>query len=295
MFDQFDSRFVTVGDVRIHCRIGGAGPAVLLLHGYPQNHAMWAGVAERLASRFTVVCADLRGYGESSKPADADDHSTYSFRAMAADQVGLMEALGHARFGVAGHDRGARVTHRMALDRPDRVQAMAVLDIAPTLYMYEHTDRRFASTYWLWFFLPLPAPMPEKLIGADPDFFFESALGRYGGTSLDGFDREQLESYRRSWRDPAMIAASCADYRAGASIDLEHDRADLDRRVDCPSLAMWAGDGLMAQHFDFERIWAQRCTQLQTASVSGGHFFPDHNPADTARVLGDFFSRTLAR
>jgi len=288
LFAGFDRLMIDVKGIRINCVVGGNGPPVLLLHGYPQTIAMWSGVAPLLARQFTVVCADLRGYGDSDKPVCAEDDSTYTFRASAADQVALMRRLGHERFHVIGHDRGARVCHRMALDSPDAVLSACLLDIIPTLQMYTQTDRQFAATFWLWFFLPLPAPFPERLIGADPDYFFEACLGRYGGGGLSYFDARALEEYRRCWRNIEMIRASCADYRAGATIDLEHDRADLGKKIQCPTLVVWAANGLMARQFDFERSWRQHSERLHTATVSGGHFFPDQNPLMTSTVLSSF-------
>jgi haloacetate dehalogenase len=291
MFEGFDHRTVTVGDIDIACAVGGTGPALLLLHGYPQNRFMWAKVAPLLADRFTVVCGDLRGYGDSAKPANAPDNSTYSFRAIATDQVSMMEALGFTEFCVAGHDRGGRVAHRLTLDWADRVKALAVLDLVPTYAMYMDTDRRIAKTYWQWYFLPQPAPYPEHLIGSDPDYYFEHCLGSNGGTTLDAFDPEMLAEYRRCWRDPAMITASCSDYRAGSTIDLEHDATDLEAKVTCPLLALWAEHGIMTTLFDIPAEWRKRATDVRAATVTGGHFFLDQQPEATARILGDFFAR----
>jgi haloacetate dehalogenase len=293
LFTGFERKQIDVGGVTINCVVGGEGPPLLLLHGYPQTHAMWAGVAPRLTEDFTVICPDLRGYGDSSKPVGTADHSNYSFRAMAADQVAVMKVLGFAHFSVAGHDRGGRVAHRMALDWPKQVEAVSFLDIVPTHYMYGHTDRQFATTFWLWFFLPLPAPFPETMVGADPDYYFETCLGRYGGTGLDDYDPDVLAEYRRCWRDKAMIHASCSDYRAGASIDLVHDEADLGSKIQCPTLVLWAESGLMGKQFDFAAIWAERCRDLQTGTVPGGHFFPDLAPAETAESLRSFFSKAV--
>ncbi|MFN3642593.1 MAG: alpha/beta fold hydrolase [Gemmobacter sp.] len=290
MFEGFVRRRVDTGEVSIACVEGGDGPAVLLLHGYPQNLAEWAHVAPRLvAAGFTVVCADLRGYGDSDKPPAAHDHATYSFRAMAADQVRLMAALGHERFHVAGHDRGARTAHRLALDWPDRATSLAVLDIVPTWEMYANVTKRLAQTYWQWYFLPQKAPLPERLIGADPDFFYESCLASVGGIGLADFDPALLTEYRRCWRAPEAIHAWCSDYRAGASIDLEHDRADLGRVLDMPVLALWGGDGIMQTLFDIEALWRPRARVLRTATAPGGHWFPEQAPAETAAALIDHF------
>jgi haloacetate dehalogenase len=286
MFEGFTRQRIDTGEVSIACVHGGIGPAVLLLHGYPQSLAEWAHVAPRLVEAgYTVVCADLRGYGDSDKPPCAPDHSTYSFRAMAADQVRLMEALGHHRFHVVGHDRGARTAHRMALDWPDRVASLAVLDIVPTWDMYANVDKRLAQTYWQWYFLPQRAPLPERLIGADPDFFYESCLASVGGIGLADFDLELLAEYRRCWRPTEAISAWCSDYRAGASIDLEHDRADLGRVLDMPVLALWGAQGIMQTLFDIEALWRPHCRTLRTATAPGGHWFPEQAPTETAAAL----------
>ena len=288
MFEGFNERRVAVGDVEIACVVGGEGPPLLLLHGYPQTKAQYAKLAPLLAERRTVVCSDLRGYGHSSKPRDEGE--TYSFRAMAADQLALMRALGFARFHVAGHDRGGRVAHRMALDAPDRVAGLIALDLVPTWAMYDKASRRLAARYWQWYFLPQPAPFPERMIGADPDLWFEHCLVANGGEGLKAYDEEMLADYRRCWNDPAMIHASCADYRAGASVDLEHDRADLDVRLACPVLACWGADGLLKDQFDIGAEWRERCADVRTATVPGGHFFPEHAPRETAAALEAFLA-----
>jgi haloacetate dehalogenase len=266
----------------------GQGPPLLLLHGFPQNLAMWARVAPILAADFTVVCADLRGYGDTSKPHCATDKTNYSFRAMAADQAGLMQALGFDRFDVVGHDRGGRTAHRMALDHPDLVRSLAVLDIVPTYAMFMETNRHVAGAYWHWYFLSQPEPFPERLIGADPDFFYEACLVGWGATKLADFDAEMVADYRRSWRDPAMIHGSCSDYRAAASIDLEHDAADIDKKVGARTLALWGDKGVMHKYFDIAAQWRKRCADVSGASLPGGHFFVDQFPAETARILAKF-------
>ncbi|MFM1854708.1 MAG: hypothetical protein RLZ83_17 [Pseudomonadota bacterium] len=289
LFAGFSTHDILVGEVTVHCKVAGNGPPVLLLHGYPQTHAEWARMAPLLlAAGRTVVCADLRGYGDSSKPATAPDFSTYSFRAMAADQVAMMKVLGHSRFDVVGHDRGGRVAHRMALDWPQEVRSLTVLDLVPTHDLYMRTSKRIASTYWQWYFLPLPAPFPERLIGADPDYYFQNCLVSVGGTGLDAFDQEMLAEYRRCWRDPQMIHASCNDYRAGASIDLLHDEADLDRKLTCPVLALWGADGLMQSLMDIEALWQSRCEHLRVGTIPGGHWFPEHAPERTTQALLEF-------
>jgi haloacetate dehalogenase len=294
VFEGFDRKRIEADDIVINYVVGGQGPPVLLLHGFPQNHAMWARVAPVLARRFTVVCADLRGYGDSSKPKCLPDNSNYSFRSMAADQVAAMARLGFNEFHVVGHDRGGRTAHRMALDRPDAVRSLAVLDIVPTYAMFMETNRLVAGAYWHWYFLSLPEPFPERLIGNDPDFFYETCLAGWGATRLADFDAEMLVDYRRCWRDPAMIHGSCSDYRAAATIDIEHDRADLGRRVTCPTLALWGAKGLMHQHFDLAAQWAKRCANLRTATLPGGHFFVDQFPGESAQIIAEFIAANEA-
>jgi haloacetate dehalogenase len=291
LFPGFDERDEDVGDgLTIHCLVGGSGPPVLLLHGYPQSLALWADVGPILAERFTVVCADLRGYGDSSKPRDAADHATYSFRTMAADQVALMARLGFNRFHMVGHDRGGRTGHRMALDSPAAVESLAVLDIAPTYSMFMETNRHIAGAYWHWYFLSLPEPFPERMIGSDADYFFETCFETWGRMPIGDVDPRLLAEYRRCWRDPAMIHASCSDYRAAATIDLEHDAADIDRRVACPTLAFWGSEGFMHHNFDMAAQWGRRCSDLRTATLPGAHFFVDQFPKETAAVLADFLA-----
>ncbi len=288
MFDGFDRRLVDVGEITVHCVVAGDGPPVLMLHGFPQSLAMWAHVAPRLAEKFTVVCADLRGYGDSSKPRCSPDRLNYSFRTMAADQVALMRKLGFERFHVVGHDRGGRTAHRMALDRPEVVETLSVLDIVPTYAMFMETNRDVAGAYWHWYFLSLPEPFPERLISADPDFFYEFCLVGWGATRLEDFDEEMLAEYRRCWRNPEMIHGSCSDYRAAATVDLDHDRADLHVKVGCPTLAFWGSRGLMHKHFDVAAAWRKRCDDVRGASLPGGHFFVDQFPEETARILVEF-------
>jgi haloacetate dehalogenase len=228
MFEGFERKLVSVAGTQIACTVGGSGPPVLMLHGFPQNLAMWARVAPALAEHFTVVCADLRGYGDSAKPRCLPDRSNYAFRAFANDQVGLMHRLGFERFHVVGHDRGGRTGHRMALDHADAVLSLTVMDIVPTWAMFMDTSRHIAGAYWHWYFLSQPEPFPERLIGNDADFFYETCLLGWGATKIADFDGEMLDAYRRSWRDPAMIRGSWSDDRAAASIDLEQDAVDID-------------------------------------------------------------------
>jgi haloacetate dehalogenase len=291
MFEGFTRQSVAVDGTDIACVVGGSGPPVLLLHGFPENMAMWTRVAPQLAGQFTVVCADLRGYGDSAKPRCLPDRSNYSFRAMAADQLGLMHRLGFERFHLVGHDRGGRTGHRLALDRPDAVLSLTVMDIVPTYAMFMDTSREVAGSYWHWYFLSQPEPFPERIIGNDPDFFYETCLVGWGATNISNFDREMIAEYRRAWRDPGMIHGSCSDYRAAASIDLDHDAADIDKRVQCPTLAFYGAAGQMARLFDIPAEWRKRCADLSTSSLPGGHFFVDQFPNDVAQTLTDFLDR----
>jgi haloacetate dehalogenase len=290
MFEGFERKIVAVDGIDIACVVGGSGPPALLLHGFPQNMAMWARVAPRLAEHFTIVCADLRGYGASAKPKCLPDRSTYAFRAFAADQLGLMRLLGFERFHVVGHDRGGRTGHRMALDHPQAVQTLTVMDIVPTYAMFMETNRKVAGAYWHWYFLAQPEPFPERLIDADPDYFYETCLVGWGATRIADFDPEMIASYRRAWRDPGMIHGSCSDYRAAATIDLDHDGADIDRKVACPTLVFYGASGAMAQLYDIPAQWRRRCADVAEASLPGGHFFVDQFPEETAAILHRFLS-----
>jgi haloacetate dehalogenase len=288
MFEGFESGTALVNGTKIAYVKKGTGPAVLMLHGFPQTKAMWARIAPVLAPSLTVVCADLRGYGDSAHPACLPDASNYSFRAMAADQMGLMQQLGFDQFHLIGHDRGARTAHRLALDHPQAVKSLTLMDIVPTTVLFNDVTRQLAGAYWHWFFLSQPAPFPERLIGADPDYFYETCLLGWGGARLDDFDAAQLADYRRCWRKPSMMAGSCGDYRAAASIDLAHDMIDIDAKVTAPSLVFYGEHGVMNKLYDIAAQWKPRLAHMQTADLPGGHFFPDMRPQDTAQVLLDF-------
>lgn len=290
MFEGFSKHVARIDDAEICYRIGGSGSPILLLHGFPQNMAMWGRIAPLLATEHTVVCTDLRGYGDSSKPRCLTDRSNYSFRTMAADQIGLMRQLGFERFHLVGHDRGGWTGHRMALDFPAAVVSLSLLDIVPTYTMFMDTNHRVAGSYWHWYFLSQPEPFPEQMIEFNPDFFYETCLVGWGATRIEDFNPNQLEQYRRSWRDPEMIHGSCSDYRAAASIDLEHDKSDLDKKVFCPSLVFFGAEGQIARLFDIPYEWRKRLADVREASLPGGHFFPDQYPAETAQILLDFIN-----
>lgn len=287
MFPGFEVGRCKTSGSEIAFRKGGEGPPVLLLHGYPQTHVMWHKIAPGLAESFTVVAADLRGYGDSGKPEGGDCHTNYSKRVMAQDQIELMAGLGFERFAVVGHDRGARVTHRMALDHPERVEKAAVLDIAPTLTMFEKTDMAFARAYYHWFFLIQPFDMPERMIGSDPIYYLERKIGAWSRT--DGaFTPEALAEYKRCFDDPAMIHASCEDYRAAAGIDLEHDRADADRKVACPLLALWGDRGVVGQTYDVLETWREKAGDVRGKALDCGHYLAEEQPTETLKALLSF-------
>lgn len=289
MFPSFEHKHISVGDVSINLVTAGSGPPLLLLHGYPQTHAIWRSVAPRLAEKYTVVATDLRGYGDSSKPPGASDHSNYSKRTMAADQVAVMQALGHERFYIMGHDRGGRVAQRLAMDHPGRVIKLVVLDISPTLAMYEQTSMAFARLYYHWFFLIQPAPFPETLIGSNVDAFLRKHMGgRFAG--LAPFEPDGWPEYIRCFSDPAAIHASCEDYRASATIDLEHDRADIaaGRKIGCPLLALWGREGVIERLFKPLDDWARVASDVRGFALSCGHYIPEEAPDALLDALGEF-------
>ncbi len=283
----FDYARVDAGEVTLNVARAGQGPPLLLLHGYPETHVMWHLVAPRLAERYAVVAADLRGYGDSDKPRGDPEHRAYAKRTMAADAVGLMRALGYDRFAVAGHDRGARVAHRMALDHPQAVARAALLDIIPTREVFARVDAAAARSYYHWFFLSQPFDLPERLIESNHDFFLDWTLDSW--TAAPGtLAPSAVAEYRRCFADPATIHASCEDYRAGASIDLEHDEADLGRRVACPLLIVWGEAGRIARLYDVLGLWRERGEDVRGGTVPGGHFPAEEAPDETTEALLDF-------
>jgi haloacetate dehalogenase len=285
VFDGFETTEIDTGAARIHVRRAGSGPPLLLMHGYPQTHAMWHRLAPALAEDFTVVVTDLRGYGASSKPESTRDHWPYTKRAMAGDQVAVMHALGFDRFAVCGHDRGARVGYRMALDHAERVTRLAVLDIVPTGEVLTRADRAFGLGYWHWFFLAQPSPLPERMIGADPDAY-------YRHFDADFFDPEAVAAYRRAIDDPDTIRAMCEDYRAGAGLDVEHDLADKSRqrRIACPLLALWGGRWYLEDWYDVLAIWREWADDVSGHAVDAGHYIVEERPDDVLADLRAFFA-----
>ena len=277
------------GPVRL--RRGGSGPPLLLLHGNPQTHAMWHAVAPALAERFSVVCPDLRGYGGSHKPSATPDHAPYAKVAMAADLAELMTRLGHERFSVGSHDRGARVAHRLALDHPDRVEKLAVLDIVPTLEHFERTDMSFAMGYYHWFWFAQPHPFPEKLIDAAPEIWWHAHTSREPKPP-GFFAPDALADYLASARDPAAIRGMCEDYRAAATIDLDHDRASraAGRKVACPLLVLWGAQGKIGGWYDPLAIWQDYCSApVAGGAVPSGHYLAEEAPSDVLDRFHAFF------
>jgi haloacetate dehalogenase len=298
MFEGFQAEAVDIGPAQIFVRHAGSGPPVLLLHGFPQTHLMWRHVAPRLSRAFTIVCADLRGYGRSFCPPSTPDHAPYAKRAMAEDMVALMERLGFDRFAVVGHDRGGRVAYRMALDHPDRVGALAVLDVVATSDAWDRADARFALAFWPWSLLAQPAPLPERLMTAAPDAIVDNALAAWG-SDPSVFPSDVRTAYIDALRDPARVHAICEEYRAAATLDRDHDASALEngRRIICPLLALWSEQGGLATWYAKEggplSLWRRWADDVQGHAVKGGHFFPEECPAETAALLEDFLRRRL--
>src|SRR5262245_22067260 len=286
-FPGFRRQAVQTSGATINVLVGGNGPPLLLLHGYPQTHVEWRKMAPELAKTHTLVIPDLRGYGDSSKPAGGDKHVNYSKRALALDQVELMEKLGFKQFAMLSHDRGARVGHRLALSHPDRLTKLVMLDICPTHYMYKTADRQFASAYFHWFFLILPAPVPETLISSNVDTFLKVFMGPVMPKSIEP---EAYAEYRRCFSDPAAIHASCEDYRAAATIDLAHDEADTEKKIACPVLALWGANGIVGRKYDVLGVWRERATQVSGTALPSGHWLTEEVPNETLVEVKKFLS-----
>ena len=292
---EFETDQIDAGDTEIFLRRSGSGPPVLLLHGFPQTHLMWRDVAPLLARNYTVVCADLRGYGRSGCPASTADHAPYAKRAMAQDMVILMERLGFRRFSVAGHDRGGRVAYRMALDHPQRIDRLAVLDVVPTGTAWDRADAKFALAFWPWSLLAQPEPFPECILAAAPEAIIDNALGSWG-TASTVFSADVRAAYIDALRDPAHIHAICEEYRAAATLDREHDTADRIsvRRIACPLLALWSKQGALDSWYAEAggplALWSEWSDDVQGHPLNAGHFFPEEIPEQTAFALGRFFA-----
>lgn len=283
----FTERKIRTSGATIHLEYAGEGPPVLLLHGYPESHVIWHKVAPQLARDYTVVCADLRGYGDSSKPKGVPGHANYSKRAMAQDMAEVMQALGHRSFHVVGHDRGGRVGHRLARDHGARVKSLTVLDISPTLKIYDSTTIHLAKAYWHWFFLIQKQPIPEKLLEGRATFYINARLGR-GKGGLKWFDRRAVAEYIRAFRDPRTVHATCEDYRAAATIDLVHDRKDLKRKIRMPVLALWGKQAVIEALFDCLADWREVATDVRGRALQCGHFIPEEKPKELLAELRRF-------
>jgi haloacetate dehalogenase len=295
-FENFEARHFDVNGASIFARVSqglpGDRPTLLLLHGFPQTHVLWHRIAQHLQQDFYLVMPDLRGYGDSSKAPGLPDHSSYSKRSMAHDMVDVMDTLGIARFGVCGHDRGGRVAHRLAVDHPTRVSAMCVIDIAPTLDMYAATNFEFAQAYYHWFHLTQPEPLPETMIGGNALAYLHHKLGGWGTGGMGHIEAAALAEYERCFLKPATIHAVCEDYRASASIDLEHDRESRaqGRKIACDTLVLWGSKGVVNRLFKPVELWQAQCSAQVTGQVMPtGHFIPEEHPTDTATALRAFF------
>jgi len=286
-FPGFRRESIQTSGATINVLVGGSGPPVLLLHGYPQTHVEWRKIAPELAKNYTVVMPDLRGYGDSSKPAGGDKHVNYSKRALALDQVELMEKLGFRQFAMVSHDRGSRVGHRLALDHPDRVTKLVTMDICPTHYMYKTADRQFATAYFHWFYLILPTPIPETMIGNNVDTFLKVFMGPVMPKAIEP---EAYAEYRRCFSDPATIHASCEDYRAAATIDLVHDEADMEKKIACPVLALWGANGIVGRKYDVLAVWRERATQVTGKALPSGHWLTEEVPEETLAEVKRFLA-----
>ena len=290
LFPGFELNRIDTSGATINYIAAGKGEPVLLLHGYPETHVCWHRIAPELAKRYRVICADLRGYGDSSKPAGLPDHSNYSKRAMALDMVELMQKLGHETFHLVGHDRGARVAHRLTRDHGPRVRTLTVLDVSPTLRMFESTNLAFATAYYHWFLMLQPSPLPEQMLAGQVPF---NILGRIGRSEpdLSAFSREAIDAYVRAYADPRAIHASCEDYRAAGTIDLEHDRADRGRKIGTPVLALWGAQAVVGKMFDCLADWREIAHNVTGRPIDCGHFLPEEAPQETLSEIERFVAK----
>ena len=285
---KFETHWIDRDGIKIKLLTAGEGPPLLLLHGYPQTSFMWRKMAPKLAYHFKLVIPDMRGYGDSDKPFSDPQHKTYSKREMAADMVYIMRKLGFSKFAIAGHDRGARVAHRLALDSERFVSHLFVMDIVPTITMYEKTDMKFASAYYHWFFLTQPFPLPETLIGKNPEFFLKHKLNQWGRTP-GAINKEAFLEYLRCFSKADTIHASCEDYRASASIDLEHDSQDRNKRLKVPLLALWGGQGFVGENYDVVSEWKKFALNVKGQEIPGGHFLAEESPKETFLAMLNFY------
>jgi haloacetate dehalogenase len=290
MLANFKQKTIDTNEVKINTFIAGKGFPILLLHGYPQNHYMWHKIAPRLAQEFTVVVTDLRGYGDSSKPAGKSEHSNYSKRSLARDQVEVMSRLGYEEFYLIGHDRGARVAHRLTLDYPEKVKKLVILDIIPTYELYATSDREFATAYYHWFFLIQPYPFPETLISAKTEYFLRHCLQSWS-KNFAAFTTDALAEYIRCFNNSATIHATCEDYRAGATIDLIHDELDMNQKISCPVLVLWGSKGIIGRKYDVVSSWKKRASNVKGIAIDCGHFLPEEAPEETYLAIQKFLTQ----
>ncbi|MGZ3241227.1 MAG: alpha/beta fold hydrolase [Burkholderiaceae bacterium] len=290
MLTNFNKTALQVNGVSINCRYGGTGPALLLLHGFPQTHLIWRKIANELAQRYTLVMPDLRGYGDSSKPHGNADHSNYSKRMMAQDMIEVMHALGHTSFYLCGHDRGGRVAHRLALDYPDAVKKLMLIDISPTRTMYEATNQQLATLYYHWFFLIQPEPLPETLIGNNAAYFLNYTLSGWGSNGASFIEAEAMAEYQHCFCTSEAIHSACEDYRAAATIDLEHDRDHDILKIQCPTHVVWGQHGVVAKLFQPLDDWRVKCANRITGTaLPAGHFIPEQVPQLLLQEMMHFF------
>jgi len=293
-FQGFKRMMIDTGDVSINTLVGGEGKEViLLLHGHPENYLIWRDIAPSLAKRYTVVVTDLRGYGDSSKPKGLPDHSNYSKRVMALDQVKVMEHLGFSQYHIVGHDRGARVCHRLMLDHPEKVLTCTMMDILPTYDMYERTNREFATKYWHWFFYIQPFDFPERFLGADPDYFIRNNLLKKASLeAAKNFPEDVLQDYIRCYSDPATVHGISEDYRAAESIDLEHDIVDRSTKIKTPLLVLWGANGVVGKLWDILKGWQDLADDVSGFGIPDcGHFVPEEKPQIVLEALSVFLEQ----
>ena len=287
MFDGFKSAKIKSNKININYKIGGKGYPILMLHGYPQTHIMWRKVAPILSQNYTVICSDLRGYGDSDKPSSDVIHRNYSKKEMAKDQAELMELLGFKKYIVVGHDRGARVAHRMGLDYKDKIDKIVLMDIVPTNHVFETADMTLATRYYHWFFLIQKSPFPEKLIEKDPEFYLRSKLFMWG-LNEQYMSEDVITEYLRCFSNPDTIRASCEDYRAGATIDMEDHNNDYDKKIECPLLILWGKKGTVEELYDPIEVWNEWAKNVQGFSLDCGHFIPEERPEETIHYIKNF-------
>ena len=289
MLEKFTTKQIKTSGAKINVKIAGNGPPVLFLHGYPQTHMIWHKVAPELSSHYTVILTDLRGYGDSSKPKSDVEHVVYSKREMALDQVEVMQNLGFKKFSVVGHDRGARVAHRMLIDHKHLIKKAVVMDIVPTLTMYEETDRDFAYNYYHWFFLTQPFDLPEKMIGSDPKYYLQKKIKSWG-RKKDFITQEAFKEYLRCFSNPETIHASCEDYRASNTIDLQHDKHDYGTKTNIPLLVLWGNDAFVGSHYNVMDVWKKYANNVKGESLPGGHYIPEEAPEETIKIIMNFLN-----